>query len=454
MARRKVDSSGKTAPHLNCPEQNLLPFEESLLAKVINSPTETFEGKVAEVSFRRLSRFVPSTTYGVFGLYRYPAKFIPQVVAYILENYAEQNNTVLDPFAGSGTTGLVARVYGLSYELWDLNPMLEVLHKVSTMAPPKLSHSDLENLIKEMSASKHRFLPSWSNISYWFPPEVLRLLERVFGWFHQLDDEEIKLLCTVPLLKVMRLFSFNDPQRQKLSRSPKSMSRVAALMQGNWKQRFFGLIRQEIETVLRKLAEYQALMGRKRKKVNSVTRAGIDALELAQTVHGEWDILITSPPYLQAQEYIRGSKLDLFWLGYTEADVRRLSGLEIPYRHVPPIEIHSPTYHQVHQEIDEQRLRLLFERYFYGVLSILTSLSSSIRLRMFLFVGPASIRGYPIPIDQIFAEHFENIGWEHEATLVDKIVARTLFRSHTNPATGLKDQRMPTEHLVILKRKR
>jgi hypothetical protein len=44
------------------------------------------------------------------------------------------------------------------------------------------------------------------------------------------------------------------------------------------------------------------------------------------------------------------------------------------------------------------------------------------------------------------------MGWMHEVTLIDKIVARVLFRSNKNPATGLEDQRMKTEHLVILKR--
>lgn len=39
----------------------------------------------SEVSFRQLMSHIPSTTYGAFGLYRYPAKFIPQVVAYAIQ---------------------------------------------------------------------------------------------------------------------------------------------------------------------------------------------------------------------------------------------------------------------------------------------------------------------------------------------------------------------------------
>ncbi len=434
------------------PSQRLLPlWEENQLAQV-SRPRVDLETKEAKILFRQVSQHIPSTTYGVFGLYRYPAKFIPQVVDYIIEHYASPDDVVIDPFAGSGTTGLVARLHGLSYELWDLNPLLEVLHRVSIMPPPRLSTSDLENLIREMRSCRHRFSPAWSNISYWFPPEVLQLLERVFGWFHRLENETIKLLCTVPLLKTMRLFSFNDPQRQKLCRSPRSMSRVASLMQGDWREHFFALLKKEIEVVLKKLSEYQTLMNNGGREVHAIIRAGVDALDVSKDVHSEWDLLITSPPYLQAQEYIRASKLDLFWLGYTEEEVRRLASMEIPYRPVPQIEIHSPTYHRWHQEIREKRLRLMFERYFHSVLSILTNLASCVRSRMFLFVGPAKIRANPVPIDRIFVEHFTHLGWEHEATLVDTIIARVLFRTQTNPATGLEDHRMHAEHLVILRR--
>jgi len=61
-----------------------------------------------QVSFRDLAKEIPSTTYGTFGLYGYPAKFIPQVIAYVLNEYAKTGMTVFDPFAGYGTTGVVS----------------------------------------------------------------------------------------------------------------------------------------------------------------------------------------------------------------------------------------------------------------------------------------------------------------------------------------------------------
>ncbi|MGQ9542020.1 MAG: DNA methyltransferase [Armatimonadota bacterium] len=70
---------------------------------------------------------IKSTTVGTFGIYKYPAKFTPQVIAYIIKRYAKPGMTLFDPFAGYGTVGVVSRVYGYDYELWDLNPLMKII---------------------------------------------------------------------------------------------------------------------------------------------------------------------------------------------------------------------------------------------------------------------------------------------------------------------------------------
>jgi DNA modification methylase len=71
-------------------------------------------GNRQAVIFRDLMPEIPSTTYATFGLYKYPAKFIPQVIAYALTNYGRPGMSVIDPFAGYGTVGMVARLCGTS----------------------------------------------------------------------------------------------------------------------------------------------------------------------------------------------------------------------------------------------------------------------------------------------------------------------------------------------------
>ncbi len=402
-----------------------------------------------EVLFRKMVPRIPSTTYGTFGLYRYPAKFIPQVVAYIIEVYGAPGKRVIDPFAGSGTTGLVARLYGMDYELWDLNPLLDVLHAVAVMPVQRV---DISLVIQQAMRSENCWLPKWSNLNYWYPEQIIPHLARVWGYYHHHEDSTVRKLLTVPLLKTTRAFSFNDHQRQKLSRSPKAVQRVVKLLEGDWQQRFAQMLRDELVIVLQKLHEYQKLLMEPR-EVEAKVLGGVDSLEMAAQCHPsscQWDMLVTSPPYLQAQEYIRCSKMDLFWLGYSEEYIRRLAKQELPYRKVEPIPVLSETYHRYHQMIEETHLRQMYERYFYAVLGTLDHLSECITERLCLFVGPATVRGQSVPIDRIFTEHFVARGWEYEVTLIDKIAARVMFRSKVNPATGIEDKRMSTEHLVIL----
>lgn len=404
-----------------------------------------------EVVFRKMVPRIPSTTYGTFGLYRYPAKFIPQVVAYTIEAYGAPGKRVIDPFAGSGTTGLVARLYGLDYDLWDLNPLLGVLHAVAVMSAQRV---DISAIVREAMRSEQNWLPRWSNLHYWYPAQVIPLLARVWGYYHYHHDTYVRNLLTVPLLKTTRAFSFNDPQRQKLSRSPKAIQRVKDLLEGDWEQRFAQMLHDELVTVLQKIHEYQKLLGEPQEVKASVV-CGVDSLPLATRCDPnrcQWDMLITSPPYLQAQEYIRCSKMDLFWLGYSEEHIRSLAKQELPYKQVEPIAVLSETYERYRQMIHEAHLRQMYERYFYAVLGTLDHLAECITERLCLFVGPATVRGKSVPMDRIFAEHFLAKGWEHEVTLIDKIAARVMFRSRVNPATGIEDKRMPAEHLVILRR--
>jgi DNA modification methylase len=70
---------------------------------------------VENVEFRKAVTNIPSTTFGAFGLYRYPAKFIPQVVSYALDKYGFPGCSVFDPFLGSGTTAIACLSTGRNY---------------------------------------------------------------------------------------------------------------------------------------------------------------------------------------------------------------------------------------------------------------------------------------------------------------------------------------------------
>src|SRR3989344_3033156 len=398
--------------------------------------------KIQKIIFRKAVK-IPSTTHATFGLYRYPAKFIPHVVAYILENYGEPKMKVFDPFGGYGTVGVMSRIYGCDYEMWDINPMLKILHSVAIMKPAKI---DVEKVLKEMTNSKEEFKPDWERLGYWFPEEVLPFLYKVWGYYHSLNDKNTKLILTIPLLKTTRYFSYDDTQRQKLSKSKRSQEKINKLLISDWKGKFFEMLEHNINKVIKGIEEYQMLNP---KDVKGVIK-NVDTFR--ENLTEKKDILITSPPYLQSQEYMRQAKLDLFWLNFHQKTVKELSKLEMPYRDVEPIEIKSKTFMKYHNEIKEPHIQKAFDRYFWGVLGSFTRLQNNISKYMFIFVGHSSTRGQAIPLDKIFIEHLTNYGWKHEKTLSDTIVNRQLFSYKVNPASKMKDARTSVENLIILKR--
>lgn len=405
--------------------------------------------KKVEVSFRNSVPEIPSTTYGTFSIYKYPAKFIPQVIAYILKNYARPNMKVFDPFAGYGTVGVVSRIYGCNYELWDLNPILNIIHDAAVMDEPKGFDllTDPLKLILDIKRSDREFIPKWSNLEYWFPKEFLPVLIKAWGYVHSLEDSSIKNLLLIPLLKTTRYFSYSDEKIHKLYRSKYAKQKVQNLLKRNWNSLFFNMLEREIRLLLKKIGEYRLL---KPKFVEYRIKSGVDTLET--NLDDEVNILITSPPYLQAQEYIRSTKLELFWLGYDQQFIKELSRKEIPYRPVNEIEIYSKKYYRFKEAIKERHLAELYDRYFHAILRAFSILGEKVKNYMFIFVGPAKVRNIPVPIDDIVAEHLKEFGWRHEVTFIDRIVSHSMFETDVNPASGLRDSRMKTEHLVVLRR--
>ena len=403
-------------------------------------------GKCESVSFRDESD-IPSTTFATFGLYRYPAKFIPQVVSCALKRFGGAGDSVFDPFAGYGTVGTVARTKGHPYELWDLNPLMSSLHALSILEPPEV---DSDALVYQMKEYRGEFPPDWKNLEYWHPAPFLSMLRRAWGFYHVLPEGGAKSILLVPLLKATEQYSFNDEKRQKLSQSPLSRQRIENLLQEDWEAKFYRMLRDGMAHVLKAQHQYRAMDPAD--DVQGIVRGGVNTL--TQPLEREHDILLTSPPYMQAQEYIRRFKMDLLWLGKSEDEVRELGRMEMPYQKVEPCPIHSSTYKECLEKITEPHLRLLYQRYFWGVFGALTRLQEKIRRHLLLFVGPASVRGMPIPIAQIAVEHFSHIGWHHKTTLVDSIVSRAMFFYRANPATGEADPRMTTEHLVVLEHPR
>jgi len=408
------------------------------------------------VSFRELVPEIKDTGYLTHGLIYYPARFIPQIPRFCLRTYTEPADWVIDPFAGSGTVGLEAVLMNRNAILLDINPLLnhivpaKILFQYAHLAP----HTLREMLDEMVRASSVFYRPAWKNLEYWYDPYVLETLCRYWGWAKNQEGNPYQTIIIIALLKASKHFSYAEHRTPKLFRSKAKQREMHHLLQGDWESALRELVYKTAFDAYRRLTTLARL--REKSQSSVLYYGGVDSSDFAiyekpeirsKTVQA----LIASPPYLQAQEYIRTAKLELYWLGYTEEEVKAVGRLEIPYRQAKD-KISTLTLEHVRGAIQQRNLQDILDSYFYYTLRSLENAAQTIRSggKLCIFVGNPKIGGVEVEIWRIIAEYFQERGYEIESIYEDEIKNRKLFRNRKNN----NPEGMKSEFLLVMKKKR
>ncbi|MCG8621884.1 MAG: adenine specific DNA methylase Mod, partial [Proteobacteria bacterium] len=217
------------------------------------------------------------------------------------------------------------------------------------------------------------------------------------------------------------------------------------LLQTDWKEKLKGMIRSHSLETLRKMNDFATSTSHHNNCVEF--KGGVDSSYFS--FQREFDTLITSPPYLQAQEYMRTVKMELFWLGYNDEEIRELSRLEIPYRTADKV-IETPTLEAIRAELIRPDLAKLLDSYFCHTINALENAMNQLKPdgTACIFIGNPLIDGIKVEIWRILMEYFTNNGYSFENLYEDRIKNRQLFgtRKNKNP-DGMK-----SEFLLILRK--
>ena len=89
------------------------------------------------------------TTKFTHSIHAYPAKFIPQIPQRIIEEFSNERHTVLDPFCGSGTTLLEAKILGRDSIGFDINPIGVLTSRVKTESLTPEDFDIIEKITKK-----------------------------------------------------------------------------------------------------------------------------------------------------------------------------------------------------------------------------------------------------------------------------------------------------------------
>ena len=410
------------------------------------SKNDKTDKRIQLISFRELVPEIKDTGYLTHAIFYYPAKFIPHVVRYALKSFTNEGDWVVDPFAGSGTVGVEAYVCKRNAFLLDLNPLLDYMIPLKVrIEKERLREGSLSQMLDALEKSRDLFTPAWSNIAYWYPPEMLEVLSRYWGFIKDSERNTYTAIIESTLLKMSKHFSYAEHRTPKLFRSKSKLKYIEELLQTDWREKLKEMIRRHSLETLRSLNDFAILTNHHNSRVEF--KGGVDSSYYS--FQREFDALITSPPYLQAQEYMRTVKMELFWLGYNDEEIRKLSRFEIPYRKADRL-IQTPTLEKIRTELTRADLVKLLDSYFCHTVNALENAMNQLKTNgtACIFIGNPLIDGIKVEIWRILMEYFMDNGYFFENLYEDRIKNRQLFgtRKNKNP-DGMK-----SEFLLILRK--
>jgi hypothetical protein len=257
---------------------------------------------------KRDIQFTSNTSECVHRWAPYVQGFSSSFVQAILDKYFEINPSpkILDPFAGCGTVLVQSKINGCESFGIELNPLLHFIADVKvnswTVRPLQLLKS-YENLRTDMLASEPVFLKSEKH----FNPDVLTNLKRIKGgidFFLPKTAEQnlIKKLFGVAFAAILTDCSL--------------MKRTPCL--GYWKNKQvegdapFKLFHRKVLEI----AEDLMFLREHCKENLAVTSKVTCANSMTYEYQNKFDLVITSPPYMNGLDYVMNYKIEMAWLGF------------------------------------------------------------------------------------------------------------------------------------------
>jgi len=248
-------------------------------------------------------------SYFTHGFFKYPCKFIPQIPRWAILKYSRPRQLVLDPFAGSGTSLVEAVLHERNALGIDFDKFSQLLCKTKSTLLTKDqidSLSQFGKYILKSNSRKASFRPDLHNISHWFPENNIQMLSYLKGEiehkFNETGDEVTYNFLRTCFASIIRKCSYADDTSPKPYVSKRIKKKPLSVREA---------FSKTLNSYINAMSEYgQEALG----KVSMISE---DARQInAPEYNDKTSLAITSPPYINAFDYVRSLRLENAWLGF------------------------------------------------------------------------------------------------------------------------------------------
>lgn len=237
---------------------------------------------------------------------------------------------VLDPMAGSGTTIVVARAKGHRAIGFDRDPLAVLLAQAWCMHIDRDALEAAARRVLGRARARWRQIPmskaypqgadkeTRKFVRFWFDKTNRRQLAALSQAISRLRDKQVRLILWCAFSRLIITKQSGASLAMDVSHSrPHRVYDKAPIQAVN---KFMGIVKDIVKSSPFKLGKNLLLP-------KAQVKEG-DARKLP-LVANCMDMVITSPPYLNAIDYLRGHKLSLVWMGYKISKLRKLRATSV-----------------------------------------------------------------------------------------------------------------------------
>lgn len=418
-----------TQTQLSVRKINILKSPKKGMTSETDSAPYLSELNIALVDNKQPMQFSSNINEHIHRWSPYVQGFSAYFVQSMIERYkTEYDNPVfLDPFAGCGTVLVQAKLNGYKSYGTELNPLLQFI------ADTKLncwdvSPSELLRTTNSISREKKSPAPSFLKSGRHFSAGVLSNLEILKGGIEAIEpkddkDKKIKNLISVAFSSILIECS-------KLKRSPclgydknKKVEDAAP----------FVLLNKKI----RDIADDLKLIQTQYRDFINVESKVILANAMGYVHENKFDLVITSPPYMNGLDYVINYKIEMGWLGFVKSqkDLKKIKDSMVVCDNVSKGLIsnfaESRTYtnewiEQIKRNIKEniakrgayrrQDMPNIVHKYFDDMHKVMGKVIESMNsgARFILVVGDSLIADVYVPTDLLIAKIGQDLNLEIE----------------------------------------
>ncbi|MEP6669180.1 MAG: DNA methyltransferase [Chthoniobacter sp.] len=256
-------------------------------------------------------------------MHPYPAKLLPNIPFFFLNNeiLSKPGELIVDPFCGSGTVLVEALLADRRAIGFDCNPIAALLSNVKTTAVEtgKIKRG-LRSIIARSREESPTPWPEVVNMRHWFYPKTadsLSQLKVAISKIRNLDLRNFFMLC---FSACIRKVSLADPKVSVPVRLRRDQYKRGHPLEKSVQRRLKSLRNIDVFEVFEAVVEQNCnriakLLPYAKSKRATAT---VDDCRNYQKImkRGSASLIITSPPYVGAQKYVRATSLSLNWLDF------------------------------------------------------------------------------------------------------------------------------------------